>query len=108
MSNLPVMVGIADVAKDLGLTHRAMRFYEARGLIKPDRVGTNRFYSATHIKKLQRIIQLTRYGFTLAEIKKGVTRRDLIVRHGDLLLEIQRMEQARADLAGEIEGGADE
>lgn len=100
-------VTISDAAEMLGLTHRALRFYEGRGLIKPRRSGPNRLYSRADITKLERIVQLTRYGFTLAQIKKGVTRRDLIARHADLVLEIEDTCRAAKQLAAELDAKED-
>ena len=31
--------GIQDVARELGVTHRTLRFYEDKGLIAPQRIG---------------------------------------------------------------------
>ena len=36
---------VGELADDLGVTTRTLRFYEAEGLISPSRVGTSRIYS---------------------------------------------------------------
>ncbi|WP_066845843.1 MerR family transcriptional regulator [Croceicoccus marinus] len=43
------LLGIQDVARKLGVTLRALRFYEKEGLIKPERVGTTRVYTRREI-----------------------------------------------------------
>ena len=36
---------VTELARDLGLTPRAVRFYEDKGLIAPRRAGTTRVYT---------------------------------------------------------------
>ena len=35
---------IAELAEEFGVTHRTIRFYEDRGLVTPERIGTRRVY----------------------------------------------------------------
>ena len=48
--------GIQEVAKELGLTMRALRFYEDKGLIAPQRVGTTRIYGKREVARV-RLVQ---------------------------------------------------
>ena len=62
------LMSIAEVAKEFGLTLRALRFYEARRLISPQRRGAARFYRPLDRERLSLILTGRRLGFTLAEI----------------------------------------
>ena len=62
---------IRDVAKRTGLTSRALRFYEARGLLKPLRTYSGRrFYGRGELERIQQILALKRAGLSLAQIGK--------------------------------------
>ena len=60
--------GIQDVARELGVTHRTLRFYEDKGLIAPQRIGTTRVYSKRDLGRMQLILRGTRLGFSIREI----------------------------------------
>ncbi|HWE77577.1 MAG TPA: MerR family transcriptional regulator [Pseudolabrys sp.] len=60
---------IGEVARDFGVTLRALRFYEAKRLIAPRRYGPLRLYSREDCQRLALILTGRRLGFTLAEIK---------------------------------------
>lgn len=62
--------GIHEVASQLGVTQRTLRFYEDKGLIQPQRVGTTRVYSRREIGRMQLILRGKRLGFSLCEIKE--------------------------------------
>ena len=60
---------IRDVAKRTGLTSRALRFYEARGLLKPLRTYSGRrVYGRGELERIQQILALKRAGLSLAQI----------------------------------------
>ncbi len=61
--------GIQDAATQLGVTMRTLRFYEDKGLIAPERVGTARLYSRREIGRMQLILRGKRLGFSIREIK---------------------------------------
>ncbi len=46
-----------------------MRFYEAKGLLKPSREGTSRLYDKENRRRLQIILRAKRVGFSLVEIR---------------------------------------
>ncbi|SEN39996.1 DNA-binding transcriptional regulator, MerR family [Sphingomonas gellani] len=62
--------GIQEVADGLGVTPRTLRFYEDRGLIEPQRVGTQRIYTRRETARMQLILRGKRLGFTLREIQE--------------------------------------
>jgi|SRR6185369_2466351 DNA-binding transcriptional MerR regulator len=66
---------IRDVAKRTGLTSRALRFYEARGLLKPLRTYSGRrLYGRGELERIQQILALKRAGLSLAQIGKLTAR----------------------------------
>lgn len=60
---------VAELAKELGITTRTLRFYEDRDLIAPQRAGTTRIYSKRDRARMILILRGKRLGFTLREIK---------------------------------------
>lgn len=62
---------ISAVAAATGLTLRALRFYEARGLVSPLRTaGGRRVYGRGELARLNAAVALKRAGFSLAQIGK--------------------------------------
>jgi DNA-binding transcriptional MerR regulator len=59
---------IGELTKELGLTTRTLRHYEAEGLIAPERRGQTRLYTARDRARISLILRGRRVGFTLAEI----------------------------------------
>lgn len=62
------LMTIGDVARRFGMTLRALRFYETKGLISPQRHGATRFYRRSDRERLGLILTGRRLGFTLTEI----------------------------------------
>ncbi|MBS0288392.1 MAG: MerR family transcriptional regulator [Proteobacteria bacterium] len=62
---------IGDLAKQTGLTVRALRHYDEIGLLSPSlrTLSDHRLYSEKDVQKLQEIMLLQLMGFSLAEIK---------------------------------------
>lgn len=61
---------IGDVAARTGLTERALRHYEAEGLLRPARTAAGRrFYLARDLERLAQIAAFKRAGFTVAQIR---------------------------------------
>ncbi len=61
--------GVQELSAQLGITPRALRFYEAKGLIAPARLGERRSYSRRDRARLLLVLRGKRLGFTLAEIR---------------------------------------
>ncbi|WP_298428698.1 MerR family DNA-binding transcriptional regulator [Rhodoblastus sp.] len=61
---------IAQLASELGVSLRAIRFYEAKGLIAPQRVGASRVYSHRDRARLILILRGKRMGFSLKDIQE--------------------------------------
>lgn len=68
---------IGDMAREFGVSLRALRFYEDRGLLHPARRGTSRLYSGRDRLHLQMILKGKQLGFTLTEIH------EILVAHGN-------------------------
>jgi len=73
--------GIQDVATELGVTTRTIRFYEDKGLLDPQRVGTMRVYSRREVGRLQLILRGKRLGFSLRQIKEFLDLYEVDDRH---------------------------
>mgnify|MGYP000439325211 CR=1 FL=1 len=72
---------IAEVARLTGLTSRALRFYEARGLVEPLRTASGRrYYGSAELERLHQIISMKRAGLTLAQIRRLTSGRDFDLR----------------------------
>lgn len=63
------MMNISDVAKKTGLTSKAIRFYEQKGLVTPPLRGENgyRSYNQQHLNELTLLRQARQVGFNLEE-----------------------------------------
>ncbi|MCG5239691.1 MerR family transcriptional regulator [Azospirillum doebereinerae] len=61
---------VNQLAEELGITPRALRFYEVKGLLAPNRVGNNRVYTKRDRARLKLILRGKRLGFSLAEIRE--------------------------------------
>ncbi len=59
---------IRQLSKEFDVTARALRFYEDKGLISPQRKGQTRLYSPRDRARLQLILRGKRLGFSLIEI----------------------------------------
>ena len=61
------------MAAELGVTPRALRFYESKGLLRADCAGKACASTATADReRLALILKLKKFGFTLIEIKEMI------------------------------------
>lgn len=60
---------VTELARDLSVTPRTIRFYEDKGLIIPRRAGTMRVYTRRDRARMVLILRGKRLGFSLREIK---------------------------------------
>ena len=63
---------INELAKEFALTHRALRFYESRGLLSPRREGRRRLFSRADRDRLALVLKGKKLGFTLTEISQMI------------------------------------
>jgi MerR family transcriptional regulator, thiopeptide resistance regulator len=89
---------IREVARRTGLTSRALRFYEARGLVTPLRTYSGRrLYGRGELQRIQQILALKRAGLTLSQIAKLTTRGPLDL--GALVdAQLKLIEERKAEL----------
>ena len=71
---------ISQIADELDISTRTIRFYEEKGLIKPNRTsGNQRIYTPRNKARLKLILRGKRFGFSLEEIAEmiGMTDTDV-------------------------------
>jgi DNA-binding transcriptional MerR regulator len=91
---------VGELADDLGVTTRTLRFYEAEGLIAPQRSGANRVYDTRDRTRIKLILRGKRFGMTLAEIREIVDMYDGAASSERRQLEklLDRLDEIAADL----------
>ncbi len=73
MQGPPDGLTISELARESGVTLRALRFYQSKGLLTPQRNGSARMFSHQDRDRLAMILQGKRLGFTLNEIREMLT-----------------------------------
>jgi DNA-binding transcriptional MerR regulator len=68
-------ITIGELARQSGITLRALRFYQSKGLLAPQRSGSVRVFSPEDRDRLTLIMQGKRLGFTLTEIREMLAAR---------------------------------
>ncbi|MBA5777099.1 MerR family transcriptional regulator [Stappia sp. F7233] len=63
---------ISEISEKFGVTLRALRFYEEKGLLCPMRKGARRYFRAREVARMRIILQARRIGLTIGEIKKVI------------------------------------
>ncbi len=61
---------ITELARELNVTPRTVRFYEDQGLLSPQRAGTTRVYTHRERARMILILRGKRLGFSIKEIKE--------------------------------------
>jgi DNA-binding transcriptional MerR regulator len=74
------LFGITELCKEFGISPRALRFYEDKGLLAPRRVNGTRVYTRRDRARLSLILRAKAIGSSLAEIKHYL---DLYGAHGE-------------------------
>jgi DNA-binding transcriptional MerR regulator/catechol 2,3-dioxygenase-like lactoylglutathione lyase family enzyme len=65
-----IFLSVAETAERLGLTARALRLYERKGLVKPQRTAAGwRVYGRVELQRLHQVVALKAMGLTLERIK---------------------------------------
>lgn len=97
MEEQRAVYSIGDLAADLGVSSRAIRFYEDQGMLSPQRVGGNRVYSQRDLARLKLILRGKRLGFSLSDIRELL---DLYyVDHDHLEQMTQTLQKGRTRIA---------
>jgi DNA-binding transcriptional MerR regulator len=85
-----VRKGIQEVAEYLGVTQRTLRFYEGKGLIDPERVGSTRVYTRRDIGRMR---------FSIREIVEFLDLYDADPDHVEQMARLaERVRERLADL----------
>ena len=106
------LYGISELASELGITARAIRFYEAKGLLTPPRVNGGRVYTRRERARLKLILRAKSIGFSLAEVRQfldlygsrgeGRPQQVIFVAERSNTL-IKELEQKQADVTATLE-----
>ena len=88
--------GITELCREFGITLRALRFYEDKGLLAPRRINGARVYTRSDRARLTLILRAKAIGSTLADIKQYL---DLYGNHGEGRLQQLSYVIARTDAA---------
>ena len=96
---------IGELSREFGVTLRALRFYENKGLISPQRDGMSRLYSPGDRNRLALILKGKKLGFTLGEIRQMIAIEEgsadadtLSLSREKCLEQIQMLERQKAEL----------
>ena len=97
---------IGELAEAFGVTTRAIRFYETKGLISPPRKGKARSYSRRERARLRLIQQGKNLGFSLEEIREWLELYDADPNHvmqakvliGKLDMALDDLTKKRSDI----------
>ena len=91
---------VRELADELGVTTRTLRFYEAEGLLSPQRLGTSRVYGPGERARLRLILRGRRFGMTLRECREIVDMYDGAATSERRQLEtlLSRLDEVASDL----------
>ncbi len=71
-SDLDPVFSIADLAQEMDITTRTIRFYEDKGLLRPARRGQQRIYSRADRTRLKLVLRGKRLGWPLDDIREMI------------------------------------
>jgi DNA-binding transcriptional MerR regulator len=95
---------IGEFAREEGVTLRALRFYQSKGLLAPDRAGHARIYGQADRERLVVVLQGKRLGFTLSEFREMLagqvrgTAAPLSISRKKCVEQINLLERQRRDI----------
>lgn len=90
------LFAIADLAAEFGISTRAIRFYESKGLISPERVGATRVFRRRDRARLILILRGKRLGFSLRDISEYLSLYDAHSQTAQTKLLIDKVDQRLA------------
>ncbi len=102
---------IGEMAREYGVTLRALRFYEDRGLLQPIRNGVTRYYNAEARARLELILKGKQLGFTLTEIRDLIANQnaepvrsfELSLDETQILAQLTMLQRQRDDIERAID-----
>ncbi len=97
----PRLYTVTELAAELGVTARAIRFYEDKGLLSPSRAGATRIYTQRERARMMLILRGKRLGFTLRDIRRFLDLYDVDPQHDEQKRSLLRAVRERiSDLRG--------
>ena len=88
------LFAIADLAREFGISTRAIRFYETKGLLNPERVGSTRIFRRRDRARLILILRGKRLGFSLRDISDYLSLYDADrTQHAQVKLLVGKVDQ---------------
>jgi DNA-binding transcriptional MerR regulator len=90
---------ISELARELDVTARTIRFYEEQGLIEPERRGQQRIFDRRDRARLKLILRGKRIGLALAEIREIL---DLYQRARDEAQQSQKLLELLSDRRSQL------
>lgn len=105
--------GVTELAAEFDLTPQALRFYEEKGLLAPQRAGGRRVFTYRDRARLMLILKFRRVGFSLEQIAEYLAHyrsgrpsagqyRDGLRKIRARLTELERMQSEIAEVIGEL------
>jgi DNA-binding transcriptional MerR regulator len=91
---------IREMCETYDVTPRTLRFYEAKELLTPIRVGTKRLFTRRDRARLALILRGKRFGFSLEDIRQTL---DLYDREGGLTAQRRRAYELAVKRLAEME-----
>jgi len=121
---------ISELATEFAITTRAIRFYEDKGLLSPERNGSTRIYSRTDRTRLKLVLRGKQLGWPLDEVRQLIelydapgdgeqrqlretvqrlrqTREQLLIQKQALLASLADIEKLEADCIAQLNQSAD-
>ena len=97
----PDFFSISDLSEEFGVTHRAIRFYESKGLLSPKRLNGARIYTRRDRARLHIIVRAKSLGYTLEDTKDYL---ELYGRQGEGRIKQLEISASRsAEMISELE-----
>lgn len=87
------LFAIADLAREFGISTRAIRFYEAKGLLTPERVGATRVFRRRDRARLILILRGKRLGFSLRDISEYLSLYDAHSQTAQVTMLTERVDE---------------
>ncbi|PWC33223.1 MerR family DNA-binding transcriptional regulator [Azospirillum sp. TSO35-2] len=113
MSERNRVYGVSELAAEFDLTAQALRFYEEKGLLTPQRAGGRRVFTYRDRARLVLILKFRRVGFSLDQIAEYLAHyrsgrpsagqyRDGLRKIRARLADLERMQDEIAEIIGEL------
>jgi DNA-binding transcriptional MerR regulator len=96
------LFAIADLAGEFGISTRAIRFYESKGLLAPERVGGARIFRRRDRARLMLILRGKRLGFSLRDISEYLSLYDAHSQTAQVALLVDKVDERLALLENQL------